>query len=318
MAQRHMDRLTSFDTSFLANEKSNGHMAIGAVLVCDGAPPSYEEFLASIRSRLHLLPRLRQRLAYPASGPRSPLLGRPPAVRHPRARAPHEAAGAGRRRAVPRRGRRDLRSAARPRQSALGVLPGRGDRGRPLRDRLQDPPRDGRRDLGGRHRRPALRRRAEHRAGPRGRTLGAAALALELGPRRAGRHRLQPNPRPGCALAGCRVPSPAAGDPACLRRDRRPLGGDLGADQAGAEGAAQRRPLAAPLLLRDPLRPGRVQTDQERPRRHRQRRHPGGHGGRPAQLDARAQPGDRRASSCRPWSRSRSAPKTSTASWATS
>ena len=40
MAQRHMDRLTSFDTSFLANEKANAHMAIGAVLVCDGAPPS--------------------------------------------------------------------------------------------------------------------------------------------------------------------------------------------------------------------------------------------------------------------------------------
>jgi diacylglycerol O-acyltransferase len=72
VAQRHMDRLTSFDTSFLANEKSNGHMAIGAVLVCEGTPPSHEEFLASIRSRLHLLPRLRQRLAVP------PLqLGRP-------------------------------------------------------------------------------------------------------------------------------------------------------------------------------------------------------------------------------------------------
>ena len=36
MAQRHMDRLTSFDTSFLSNERSNGHMAIGAVLVCAG------------------------------------------------------------------------------------------------------------------------------------------------------------------------------------------------------------------------------------------------------------------------------------------
>ena len=78
MAQSHMDRLTSFDTSFLANEKSNGHMAIGAVLVCEGAPPSHEEFLASIRSRLHLLPRLRQRLAYPPLG-----LGRPFWVDHP-------------------------------------------------------------------------------------------------------------------------------------------------------------------------------------------------------------------------------------------
>jgi len=65
MAQRHMDRLTSFDTSFLTNEKSNGHMAIGAVLVCGGAPPSPEDFETHIRSRVHLLPRLRQRLAFP-------------------------------------------------------------------------------------------------------------------------------------------------------------------------------------------------------------------------------------------------------------
>jgi WS/DGAT/MGAT family acyltransferase len=60
-----MDRLTSFDTSFLINEKSNGHMAIGAVLVCDGAPPSQEDFETHIRSRVHLLPRLRQRLVFP-------------------------------------------------------------------------------------------------------------------------------------------------------------------------------------------------------------------------------------------------------------
>src|SRR6478672_4782312 len=63
-----MDRLTSFDTSFLANERSNGHMAIGAVLVCDGEPPSQEDFAAHIRSRVHHLPRLRQRLLYPPLG----------------------------------------------------------------------------------------------------------------------------------------------------------------------------------------------------------------------------------------------------------
>jgi diacylglycerol O-acyltransferase / wax synthase len=68
MTQRHMDRLTSFDTSFLTNEKANGHMAIGAVLICDGPPPSIEEFTAHVRSRLHLLPRLRQRLAVPPLG----------------------------------------------------------------------------------------------------------------------------------------------------------------------------------------------------------------------------------------------------------
>ncbi|MBS1862073.1 MAG: wax ester/triacylglycerol synthase family O-acyltransferase [Actinobacteria bacterium] len=68
MAQRHMDRLSSFDTSFLANEKDNAHMAIGAVLVFDGPAPSEDEFLAQIRSRLHLLPRLRQRLLIPPLG----------------------------------------------------------------------------------------------------------------------------------------------------------------------------------------------------------------------------------------------------------
>ncbi len=65
MAQRHMDRLTSFDTSFLANEKANGHMAIGALLMCEGDAPSEEDFLVHIRSRVHHLPRLRQRLLYP-------------------------------------------------------------------------------------------------------------------------------------------------------------------------------------------------------------------------------------------------------------
>jgi diacylglycerol O-acyltransferase / wax synthase len=68
VAQRHMDRLTSFDASFLANERSNGHMAIGAVLVCEGEPPSQDDFVAHIRSRVHLLPRLRQRLAIPPLG----------------------------------------------------------------------------------------------------------------------------------------------------------------------------------------------------------------------------------------------------------
>ena len=68
MGQRHMDRLTSFDTSFLANEKANGHMAIGALLMCEGSAPSEEDFLTHIRSRVHHLPRLRQRLLYPPLG----------------------------------------------------------------------------------------------------------------------------------------------------------------------------------------------------------------------------------------------------------
>jgi WS/DGAT/MGAT family acyltransferase len=73
-----MDRLTSFDTSFLANEKENGHMAIGAVLMCEGSAPNEDDFLTHIRSRVHLLPRLRQRLLYPPLG-----LGTPYWVDHP-------------------------------------------------------------------------------------------------------------------------------------------------------------------------------------------------------------------------------------------
>ena len=65
MPHRHMDRLTSFDTSFLANERANGHMAIGAVLMCEGEAPGHEEFVAHVRSRLHQVPRLRQRLLQP-------------------------------------------------------------------------------------------------------------------------------------------------------------------------------------------------------------------------------------------------------------
>ena len=67
-----MQRLTSFDASFLANEKGNGHMAIGSVMICAGSLPSEAEMVAHIESRLHRLPRFRQRLAVP------PLqLGRP-------------------------------------------------------------------------------------------------------------------------------------------------------------------------------------------------------------------------------------------------
>ncbi len=78
MTQSHMDRLTSFDASFLANEKRNGHMAIGAVMICEGRAPSYEDFLTHIRGRLHGLPRFRQRVIFP------PLqLGRPFWVDYP-------------------------------------------------------------------------------------------------------------------------------------------------------------------------------------------------------------------------------------------
>jgi diacylglycerol O-acyltransferase len=65
MTQRHMDQLTAIDASFLTNEKSNSHMHVGAVLIFEGPPPAYTDFLEHVRSRLHLVPRFRQRLAFP-------------------------------------------------------------------------------------------------------------------------------------------------------------------------------------------------------------------------------------------------------------
>jgi WS/DGAT/MGAT family acyltransferase len=65
MAQAHGDRLSAIDASFLAQERANSHMHVGAVLIFDGPAPDYEPFLTHIRSRLHLVPRYRQKLAFP-------------------------------------------------------------------------------------------------------------------------------------------------------------------------------------------------------------------------------------------------------------
>ena len=40
-------------------------MHVGAVLIFEGPPPDYEDFCNQIRSRLHLVPRYRQKLAFP-------------------------------------------------------------------------------------------------------------------------------------------------------------------------------------------------------------------------------------------------------------
>jgi WS/DGAT/MGAT family acyltransferase len=65
MAQAHGDRLTAVDASFLAQEVESAHMHVGAVLVFEGPPPDYEDFCNQIRGRLHLVPRYRQKLAFP-------------------------------------------------------------------------------------------------------------------------------------------------------------------------------------------------------------------------------------------------------------
>jgi WS/DGAT/MGAT family acyltransferase len=58
------DRLTGLDSSFLHLERDAAHMHVAGCMVFDGQAPDYEELVAQIVSRLHLVPRYRQRLAF--------------------------------------------------------------------------------------------------------------------------------------------------------------------------------------------------------------------------------------------------------------
>ncbi|MDQ4048782.1 MAG: wax ester/triacylglycerol synthase family O-acyltransferase, partial [Actinomycetota bacterium] len=65
MAQGHGDRLSAVDASFLLEERQASHMHVGGVAILAGPPPTREEFAEHIQSRLHLVPRYRQKLAFP-------------------------------------------------------------------------------------------------------------------------------------------------------------------------------------------------------------------------------------------------------------
>src|SRR5947208_8857478 len=60
-----MDRLSPMDVSFLDQDKQGSHMHVGAVMMFEGPPPGYGDFRDHIESRLHLVPRYRQKLAFP-------------------------------------------------------------------------------------------------------------------------------------------------------------------------------------------------------------------------------------------------------------
>jgi WS/DGAT/MGAT family acyltransferase len=60
-----MERLSPMDVSFLEQEKRGSHMHIGAVMLFEGPPPTHAELRDHIESRLHLVPRYRQKLVHP-------------------------------------------------------------------------------------------------------------------------------------------------------------------------------------------------------------------------------------------------------------
>src|SRR3954451_24776340 len=59
------DRLTGLDASFLALEDAGAHMHVGSCLLFEGEAPGYDEVVAQLDSRMHLVPRYRQKLAFP-------------------------------------------------------------------------------------------------------------------------------------------------------------------------------------------------------------------------------------------------------------
>ena len=65
MAQGHKDRLSAVDASFLHQERESSHMHVGAIVILEGPPPTREEFTEHLESRLHLVPRYRQKLSFP-------------------------------------------------------------------------------------------------------------------------------------------------------------------------------------------------------------------------------------------------------------
>jgi WS/DGAT/MGAT family acyltransferase len=65
MATRHKDRLSAIDAAFLHQERRASHMHVGAILIFEGPPPDYGEFVDHVNSRLHRVPRYRQKLAFP-------------------------------------------------------------------------------------------------------------------------------------------------------------------------------------------------------------------------------------------------------------
>ena len=68
------DRLTALDSTFLhLEDHSSAHMHVAMVMIFEGKAPTPTELVDHILSRLHLVPRYRQRLAYVPLGQGRPV-----------------------------------------------------------------------------------------------------------------------------------------------------------------------------------------------------------------------------------------------------
>src|SRR5215208_6915330 len=67
------DRLSGLDTSFLHLERDGTHMHVASTTLFEGPAPRYTEFRDHIESRLHLVPRFRQKLRFVPFGQGRPV-----------------------------------------------------------------------------------------------------------------------------------------------------------------------------------------------------------------------------------------------------
>jgi diacylglycerol O-acyltransferase len=58
------ERLSGLDSSFLHMERAGAHMHVASTIIFEGEAPSHAEFRDHIASRLHLVPRFRQKLRF--------------------------------------------------------------------------------------------------------------------------------------------------------------------------------------------------------------------------------------------------------------
>ena len=237
MSDSYYQRLTQLDHSFLIYEGPNSPMHVGATQIFEAAPLrrpegglDIERIEEYVQSRLHAIPRYRQRLS------RTPIEGHPIWIDDPRFNIRYHV----RHTRLPRPGDERLlkRTVGRIYSQHL-------DRGKPLwemwvieglagrsrRDRLEDPPLHGRRHLG---RGPA--RRVAHREADREFRSAARVAAATGSERRAARARRSRARGQGAPQRRVRDPRPRARRGSRARTARR---------RASARSAASWRAAAA-------------------------------------------------------------------------
>lgn len=67
------ERLSGLDTSFLHLERAGAHMHVASTMIFEGPPPGEDELREHVRSRLHLVPRFRQKLRFVPFGQGRPV-----------------------------------------------------------------------------------------------------------------------------------------------------------------------------------------------------------------------------------------------------